>query len=211
VQHRLPANEVTKGLDTISDKIRALGRAGYDRVEISKLLDIRYQHVRQVLIQAGIRGGLRRQLEIEREPVTIDAEPALRQTTSWEVLLHAGFALLGEWASTPEKGIRLAAAAPAAPGVYAFVLNDVIVYVGLSHSGLKRRMDQYRRGHLKQRTSTRVRQLIVNALANGQRIKVVVAMPLLQEWNGLPVNTAAGLEAGLIQLIRPEWNILGAT
>ncbi len=36
------------------------------------------------------------------------------------------------------------------------------------------------------------------------------ARPEPQQWNGLPVNTSAGLEAGLIRLIRPEWNMLGA-
>lgn len=34
---------------TVSDKIRALDAAGYPRAEIAKLLDRRYQHVRNVL------------------------------------------------------------------------------------------------------------------------------------------------------------------
>ena len=46
---RVPPDEITKGLQTTSDKIRALAKANYDRTEISKLLDIRYQHVRNVL------------------------------------------------------------------------------------------------------------------------------------------------------------------
>jgi hypothetical protein len=41
MEKRLPPDETTKGLQTTSDKIRALGKAGYDRVEISKYLDIR--------------------------------------------------------------------------------------------------------------------------------------------------------------------------
>ena len=41
---------VTKGLETKSSKIRALNAAGYSRSEIAKQLDIRYQHVRNVLI-----------------------------------------------------------------------------------------------------------------------------------------------------------------
>jgi hypothetical protein len=79
MQQRPPADDVTRSLETTSDKIRALSRAGYDRTEISKLLNIRYQHVRKVLIDAGITGGLRRQVEAEREPVTVDAEPASRE------------------------------------------------------------------------------------------------------------------------------------
>lgn len=55
-----------------------------------------------------------------------------------------------------------------------------------------------------------MKELIVRALADGQQVKVLVATPELLEWNGLPVITAAGLEAGLIQMIRPAWNITGA-
>ena len=86
----------------------------------------------------------------------------------------------------------------------------MVVYVGLANSGLKTRFDQYRRGHKGQRTSSRVKGLIINALAGGQQIKVLIAMPGTSVWNGLPVNTAAGLEGGLIQTMRPAWNILGA-
>ncbi len=45
--------ELTKGLATKSDKIRALSAAGYGRGDIAKFLGIRYQHVRNVLVQSG--------------------------------------------------------------------------------------------------------------------------------------------------------------
>jgi hypothetical protein len=44
---------------------------------------------------------------------------------------------------------------------------------------------------------------IASTLAAAKRVRAP------SEWNGLPVNTAAGLEAGLIELIGPIWNILG--
>jgi hypothetical protein len=88
---RQPATEVVKNLRTTSDKIRALAGAGYDRVEISKYLDIRYQRVRNVLLGSGITGGLRREAEAEREPIEVDATPAPREDTSWKVLTDAGF------------------------------------------------------------------------------------------------------------------------
>jgi hypothetical protein len=94
--------------------------------------------------------------------------------------------------------------------VYALVLDDVVAYIGLTLSGLQKRMDQYRRGHKRQRTSARVKTLIAASLETRRRVKVLAATPEPSEWNGLPVNTAAGLEAGLIQAIRPEWNIQGA-
>lgn len=45
--------ELTKGLATKSDKIRALGEAGYSRGDIARFLGIRYQHVRNVLVQSS--------------------------------------------------------------------------------------------------------------------------------------------------------------
>ena len=45
---------VTAGLKTKSDKIRALSRHGVPTAEIARYLDIRYQHARNVLIDAGL-------------------------------------------------------------------------------------------------------------------------------------------------------------
>ena len=210
MNQRRPAAEITQGHQTTSDKIRALANGGYDRIEIAKLLDIRYQHVRNVLLGSGITGGLRREAEAEREPVEVDATPAPREDTSWTVLTDAGFQFIGEWTQDPESQIRLDAKAPTAPGVYAFVVDDIVVYVGLTLSGLKTRMDQYRRGHKGQRTSSRINGRISQTLREGKKVKVLVATPEPQEWQELPVNTAAGLEAGLIEMIRPSWNIRGA-
>lgn len=197
-------------MTTTADKIRALAEAGHDRAAIAKQLNIRYQHVRNVLLRSGMTGGLRRSAEAEREPVEVDATPAPREDTSWKVLIDAGFQFLGEWTHDPESLLRLDAKASTAPGVYAFVVDDVVVYVGLTLSGLKTRLDQYRRGHRGQRTSSRINGRISRTLQEGKQVKVLVAMPEPQEWQELPVNTAAGLEAGLIEMIRPSWNIRGA-
>lgn len=105
--------------------------------------------------------------------------------------------------------LKLEAKPPTEPGVYAFVVDDVVVHIGVTNNGLKTRLDQYRVGHKGQRTNARVKQLITETLSRGQRVAVLVAIPASSEWNGLPVNTAAGLEAGLIQMSRPVWNITG--
>jgi hypothetical protein len=42
---------------TVSDKIRVLDREGYTRAEISRLLNKRYQHIRNVLEGDKVRGG----------------------------------------------------------------------------------------------------------------------------------------------------------
>jgi hypothetical protein len=85
-----------------------------------------------VLLRSGITGGLRRQVEAQREPVTVDSASKSRAATSWEVLTSAGFRLLGEWTRDPESALRLDAKAPRVPGVYAFVVDDVVVYVELT-------------------------------------------------------------------------------
>lgn len=45
-------DKIVAGLPTKSAKIRALGKAGYARADIARYLGIRYQHVRNVLVQA---------------------------------------------------------------------------------------------------------------------------------------------------------------
>lgn len=46
-----------EGLPTKSAKIRRLGEAGVPRAEIARLLGLRYQHVRNVLVAAQARTG----------------------------------------------------------------------------------------------------------------------------------------------------------
>jgi hypothetical protein len=124
-------------------------------------------------------------------------------------LLDAGFDLLGECRSSGEDGFAFTAQAPAAAGVYAFAVNGIVHYVGLTRFGLRTRLGHYVYGHERQRTSARVKGLILDALAAGETVSVLIARPPQLEWNGLPVDGAAGLETALIRLIRPPWNQQG--
>ena len=201
-----PSPEIlTRNLKTTSDKIRTLAKEGYSRIEIAKLLSIRYQHVRKVLVDAGITDGLRLQREIPHLPTPVDAAPSPRIPP--ELLLQAGFRSIGEWTRTDAGSIALKGNPPTNPGVYAFVLDDFVVYVGLALRGVANRMRDYRRGDKRQKTSARINSRIKATVESGQSVKVLVAAPGPGEWNGLPVSTAAGLEVGLIQAIRPKWNI----
>jgi len=208
--NRTPVKDIIARLDTKSDKIRALAKAGYLRTEIAQLLGIRYQHVRKVLVDADIKGGLQHRVEVDRAPVIIETVENPKPVLS-EFLIAAGFKALGEWKKLSDAEFELDARAPKYPGVYAFTLDNVIVYVGLTQTGLKTRLDHYRRGHIRQKTSARVKGLIVSELNQGKSVKVLIAVPPPLKWNELPVNTAAGLETGLIQLIQPRWNIQGKT
>jgi hypothetical protein len=132
-----PADEIIKELTTRADKIRALAHANYDRTEISKTLGIGYQNVRQVQLRSGIKGGLRRPIKLQRELVTVDPAPKSRPATSWQFLISAGFRLLGEWRAIRKAPCGSTPRLPAFPGVYAVVVDDVVVYVGLTKSGLQ--------------------------------------------------------------------------
>jgi hypothetical protein len=190
MEERPTADEIIKELTTKADKIRALAHANYDRTEISKTLGIGYQNVRQVLLRSGITGGLRRQVKAQREPMMPDPAPKSRAAASWEFLTSAGFRLLGEWTRDPKSALRLDAKAPRVPGVYAFVADDVVVYVGLTKSGLPTRFEQYRQRHKVLRTGVCINDRIASTLAAGKRVKVLVATPEPSEWNGLPVDNA---------------------
>jgi hypothetical protein len=161
-----------------------------------------------VLIDSGFQGGLTRQVELERSEDTVEVDPQQKEPVSSSALLDAGFSSLGEWKLVDGK-IKLEKRAPRNAGVYAFVVSGVVTYVGVTHSGLQTRMDQYRHAPSGQKTSKRVNGLILNALADGQRVETLIAEPDSTEWNGLPVDGVAGLEVGLIEMIQPVWNVRG--
>jgi hypothetical protein len=88
-----------------------------------------------LLLRSEITGGLRRQVKA----VTVDPAPKSLAATSWGVLTTGGFRLPGEWTRDPESALRLDSEAPRVPGVYAFAVDDVLVYGGLTTlAGTKR-------------------------------------------------------------------------
>lgn len=46
--------KIVAGLRTKADKIRALSEAGYPRADIARYLNVRYQHVRNVLVSSRV-------------------------------------------------------------------------------------------------------------------------------------------------------------
>jgi hypothetical protein len=207
---RPAVEDIIANLTTKSDRIRALANAGYERAEIAGILEIRYQHVRKVLIDAEAKSKQPAKPRAARGSPPDLAGVTSQLEPSPTVLTKAGFHLIGEWTPLSENAFQLSERAPLEPGVYAFVVDGVVRYIGLTQTGLHTRMGHYRRGHKGHRTSSRVKALILTCLAEGRPVQVLVATPGPLDWNGLPVSTAAGLEAALIRAMRPEWNMLGA-
>lgn len=113
------ATSVVEGLQTKSDKIRALLREGYLRTEVADFLDIRYQHVRKVAVDAGIEDGLQRGIVVVPKSKPI---PNVREDVAIDVLIDAGFERLGIWVGDGDGGIALDTPAPRDAGVYVFVV-----------------------------------------------------------------------------------------
>ena len=201
-----PMSVVVADLNTTSDKVRALLRVGYLRTEVAKFLGIRYQHVRKVAVDAGIEQGLQRGIVVLPKAKPI---PKVREDFPIEILVDAGFSSIGTWVADDVGGIALSTPVPKDGGVYAFVVDGWIKYIGLTRSGFRSRMANYRAGQAGQKTSARVNQIISEHVSAGAVVEIYVATPPALEWNGLPVLTAAGLEAGLIKMIQPPWNKMG--
>ena len=195
--------KIVEGLTTKADKIRALDSAGFSRTEIAQFLGIRYQHVRNTLVQGAPRA------RDASSPASTD--PAAPTTEPWPIqrLVDSGFYLLGDCSLSGEGAFGYSAKAPTEAGVYAFAVDGWIKYVGLTRGALRTRLGHYVRGHKGQKTSSHIKGRILETLGAGRQVQVLVATPPVFEWNGLPVDGAAGLETGLIRLIKPEWNRQG--
>lgn len=198
---------LVENLKTKSAKIRTLDAAGFARTEIATFLGIRYQHVRNVLVSAGTIQP--KGTASVRSSTQVPAPAALPEPWQMNRLLDAGFELLGECVSSVPATFAITAKAPNEAGVYAFAVNSRIVYVGLTRTGLRTRLGHYVYGHPKQRTSARIKGLILTALNEGDNVSVLIARIPQLEWNGLPVDGASGLETGLIKAARPRWNMQG--
>ena len=195
--------KIVEGLTTKADKIRALDQAGFSRATIANFLGIRYQHVRNTLVKgAPISPKGRSAPRTPSGPADVEPWPIER-------LLGAGFQLLGDCTLSADDVFGYSAQAPKQAGVYAFVVDGWIKYVGLTRGALRTRLGHYVRGHEGQKTSAHIKGRILETLRAGHHVQVLVATPPAFEWNGLPVDGAAGLETALIRLIKPEWNRQG--
>lgn len=192
---------IMESLTTKADKIRALDSAGFSRTEIAQFLGIRYQHVRNTLI----RGTLSTQA-VSRAS---SAPSSVNEPWPIQKLVNAGFYLLGCCSLSGENAFGYSDKGPSEPGVYAFAVDGIIAYVGLTRGTLRTRLSHYVRGHEGQKTSAHIKGRILETLRAGRAVQVLIATPPAFEWNGLPVDGAAGLETGLIRLIKPEWNRQG--
>lgn len=131
------------------------------------------------------------------------ARPALTVAN----LLGRGFVEASAWVIKDTK-LRRVGDLPDAAGVYAFAIHDTAMYVGVASRSLVRRIGFYQTPGPTQSTNIRLNTLILDALRDTP-VRILYACPEFSEWNGLPVDRAMGLEAGLIASFDLPWNRKG--
>lgn len=132
-----------------------------------------------------------------------------KHLTSLERLQSIGFRCSGSWALDEAGGIKvtLTENAQTANALYAFVLNEDVVYVGKTTQQLRRRLYGYQNPRITQRTNVRGNKAIFIELSAKKKVDIfVLADNGLVRFGGFHLNLAAALEDSLINDLRPLWN-----
>lgn len=126
-------------------------------------------------------------------------------------LLSVGFVHVGRWSIQGDLLTPEFAEVPAAQNIlYAFAVGSQVTYVGKTTRGLKKRMYNYQMPGPSQRTNIRNHLLIRELLAAGQSVDILAWWDRQPQHLGpFPINLAAGLEDGIVRVLRPEWNGMG--
>jgi hypothetical protein len=128
-----------------------------------------------------------------------------------ERLLEIGFRPAGEFVRA-EQGLilRIDSEHTSRDIIYSFIVDGTPKYFGISRNSFERRMYQYLRPGVDQRTNVRINEQITNALNNGSIVEIFLFVDQgLIRFGHFPINLALGLEYTLIQHYSPEWNVMG--
>lgn len=191
-----------------SDTIRQLAGKGLPVAEIARRAGVRYQHAYNVLKAAGMLPGMATNVAVPAQVRTVRPASVARPSLTRERLLAGGFEHAGHWHLISGE-LKPTQSLPKTRGVYAFVKDEIAVYVGLATMGLAKRLYFYGRPGATQRTSLRIGAALRAELDAGAEVSIYTAMPPDLEWNGFPVAGDAGLELGLIQAFDLPWNLRG--
>ena len=126
-------------------------------------------------------------------------------------LLRMNFVKVGEWRLGADSiECNLSAHSEAQNILYAFVIDEEVVYIGKTVLTLKRRMYGYARPSPTQSTNIKGNGFIRKTLTASKAVEIY-ALPDngLLEYGGFHVNLAAGLEDALVRKLKPKWNRAG--
>jgi hypothetical protein len=94
-----------------------------------------------------------------------------------------------------------------ANALYAFCIDDHVLYIGKTTQSLRRRLVGYCKPGHTQATNIRCHNSIRVELTKGEEITILAFTPSdLLQFGGFEINLAAGLEDSLIRRFAPPWN-----
>ena len=146
--------------------------------------------------------------ELTKAPPSTPKATAPSLAPAVESLVRLGFVAAGVWVldgATLRPILHLHA--ERLPCLYAFAVKDEVRYVGKSRRTLGKRLANYTRPGPSQSTNVKVNAHIRANIEVGR----IVAIYALVDWepfeyNGLPVNVAAGIEDEIVARMHPAWN-----
>jgi len=131
--------------------------------------------------------------------------------SSMNRLFNMGFRSVGLWRIDEGRLILdLKECALSTNVLYAFIMDDEVVYIGKTIQKLKQRLRGYATPGPTQSTNIKGNRLITEAL-NGGRCVDIFALPDtgLLTFGGFHLNLSAGLEDSLVSTLKPRWNTTG--
>jgi hypothetical protein len=124
-------------------------------------------------------------------------------------LEELGFTFVGHWKKVGENAIdcQLSDLANFRNALYAFGVDNVLMYVGKTTQTLRKRLAGYKNPSSTQSTNIKNNRNIKTALDEGKRVEIYVFPDRgLLQYGGFHLNLAAGLEDSLILALDPPWN-----
>ena len=133
--------------------------------------------------------------------------------SSLEMLLQLGFEQTGEWQLRFDQiYFHLERHGNERNILYAFVVDETIMYIGKSTQTLSQRMNGYKNPGSTQNTNIGNHAHIRRILEEKGRIMIYVFVQKEDVvYRGVKVNLSAGLEDNLNILLKPSWKNLGAS
>ncbi|KAA5609806.1 GIY-YIG nuclease family protein [Rhodovastum atsumiense] len=129
-------------------------------------------------------------------------------------LIASGFCHTGTWRRSDQGHPVCDGAFPDAPGIYLFVEDERILYVGSAEQSLCKRLREYMRNQRNLAPNKRpVHHALANSINNLGNVKVYTRIISTKEEHSyckLPVDLLLGVESGLIKSLNPPWNRRGS-
>jgi len=124
-------------------------------------------------------------------------------------LLSLGFVQVGHWEPVGDRiEFKLVSNARDLSVLYAFCIDDQVMYIGKTTRSLMQRMQNFQTPGVSQSTNVRNNGLIGAAIKSGQTVKILA----LEEsgeliYRGFNVSLVDGLESTLLAHVSPPWNV----